>query len=194
MGEGEVLDWCAANGEEAEKHTLFLAVTADGTEVQKGISYTPVTSKVLNLGSGLRSMMSNIRLHAVFPPSVKDYNSLMRPFAEELYKHRPGDGTPIILRHPTTRKLMHLYVHMAYTLNDIRGLPACSGGHHPPCIDGSCAQCKVRGICRHSRTILPGAVRGLPRNDLLRARSLVLICIELIVLPEPYCSTFRTLF
>ena len=33
-------------------HTLFLAVTADGTEVQKGISYTPVTSKVLNLGSG----------------------------------------------------------------------------------------------------------------------------------------------
>ena len=164
-------EWCAAD-EVASSHTLYLAVTTDGTEVQKGISYTPVTSKVLNLPSSLRSKISNIRLHAVFPPSVQDCNSLLRPFVEELLKHRPAGGSPIMLRHPTTGRLIHLYVHLAYTLNDIRGVPVVTGGHHPPCTEGSCARCKVRGIYRHNRTILPGAVRGLPRNSALRTRSL----------------------
>lgn len=125
------------------EHIIYISVTADGTEIQKNVSFTPVTSKVLNLGCSLRSLMSNIRLHAVFPPSVKDYNALFAPFADELHTHRPGGGNPIRLRHPVTRKRIHLYVHLAYFVNDIRGQPAVSGGKSAPCINGSCAMCKV---------------------------------------------------
>ncbi len=129
--------------EQPEEHVLYLAVTADGTEIQKNVSFTPVTSKFLNFDMRLRSLMSNIRLHAVFPPSVKDYNNLFEPFVEELYTHRPGGGMPIRMRHPDTNKPVHLYVHLAYLVNDIRGQTACTGGKSAPCFEGSCAMCKV---------------------------------------------------
>ena len=133
------------------------------------MSYTPVTSKVLNLSTNLRSMMSNIRLHAIFPPQVKDYNSLMRPVAEELRRYRPGGGHPIRVRNPSSSgESFYIYVHLAYTVNDMRGVPACCGGHHPPCLVGSCALCAVSGLYRQSRTVVPGAVRALPKNHALR--------------------------
>ena len=148
--------------EAAEVYTIYLSLAADGTEVQKGRSYTPVTSKVLNLGSDLRSMLSNIRLHAIFPPKVQDYNSLFRPVAEELHLYRPGGGHPIRVDSETDEhKLLHL-------VNDMRGVPACCGGHHPPCTIGSCVFCAVIGIHRQSRTVVPGAVRALPKSHALR--------------------------
>ena len=114
--------------EKAAEHTIFIALTADGTEVQKNTSFTPVTSKVLNFSSRLRSLLSNIKLHAIFPPSVQDYNSLLRPIVDELLKHRPGGGDPIRMRHPVTDTPVHLYVHLAFLVNDIRGQPGCTGG------------------------------------------------------------------
>lgn len=63
---------------------------------------------------------------------------------------------------------MHVYVHLAYTVNDLRGVPGCTGGHYAPCIVGSCVVCKVRGLYRHHRTILPASVRLLPRHSELR--------------------------
>ena len=121
----------------------YLALTADGTEIQKNISFTPVTTKILNFDCRLRSLMSNIRLHAVFPPSVKDYNGLFEPIVEEFYLHRPGGGDPVKLRHPLTKKIVHLYVHLTFLVNDIRGQPAVTGGKSAPCYEGSCAMCKV---------------------------------------------------
>ena len=143
-------------------------MTADGTEVKKNRSFTPVTSKILNLPSRLRSRMSNIQLHAVFPESVKDYNSLLRPVALQLQERRPGGGNPIRIRHPRTGARMHLYVQLAYLVNDLRGGPACTGGTHPPAIEGSCVECKVRGLHRQNRTVVPASVRALPSNSALR--------------------------
>ena len=154
---------------EAQILTIYLALTTDGTEVQKDTSFTPVTVKILNLGAKLRSLMSNIRMLAVFPEGVKDYNSLLGPITLELHKRRPGGGNPIRVRHPRTKKPMHLYLHLAYTVNDLRGVPACTGGKHAPCIEGSCWICRVRGLNRLNRTIVPAAVRLLPaKHDLRR--------------------------
>jgi|LakMenEpi03Aug12_release.lakeMendotaPanAssembly.Ray.scaffolds.fasta_scaffold94661_4 hypothetical protein len=127
----------------AEEHTLYLSLTADGTETHKNLSVTPVTSKILNLRGRLRSLLSNIRLHAVLPPKVKDYNGLLRPVAEEFYNHRPNGGKPIRLLHPTKGTPVHLYVVLAWMVNDIRGQMYVTGGHSPPCYEGSCAMCKV---------------------------------------------------
>jgi hypothetical protein len=88
--------------EDATRYTIYISMTADGTEVQKNRSFTPVTSKILNLRSGLRSRMSNILLHAVFPESVQDYNMLLHPVALQLRQHRPDGGDPIRIRHPRT--------------------------------------------------------------------------------------------
>ena len=154
----------------AVKYTLYISLTADGTEVQKRpqLSFTPVTSKVLNLSNQLRSRMSNIQLHAVLPESIRDYNSMLRPIAEQLRKHRPG-GVPIRVRHPTTGAMIHLFLVLAYTVNDIRGVPGCTGGSHAPSIEGSCVVCNVRGLRRQNRTIVPSSVRALGRNHFLRA-------------------------
>ena len=154
----------------AVKYTLYISLTADGTEVQKRpqLSFTPVTSKVLNLSNQLRSRMSNIQLHAVLPESIRDYNSMLRPVAEQLRKHRPG-GVPIRVRHPTTGAMIHLFLVLAYTVNDIRGVPGCTGGSHAPSIEGSCVVCNVRGLRRQNRTIVPSSVRALGKNHLLRA-------------------------
>ena len=154
----------------AVKYTLYISLTADGTEVQKRpqLSFTPVTSKVLNLSNQLRSRMSNIQLHAVLPESIRDYNSMLRPIAEQLRKHRPG-GVPIRVRHPTTGAMIHLFLVLAYTVNDIRGVPGCTGGSHAPSIEGSCVVCNVRGLRRQNRTIVPSSVRALGKHHPLRA-------------------------
>jgi hypothetical protein len=156
--------------EPAAKYTVYISLTADGTDFAKWVnkSFTPVTSKILNLDSTLRSRMSNIQLHAILPESIKDYNSLLRPVVLQFHKHRPTGGHPIVIHHPRTGALMHLYIHMAYTVNDLRGVPGCTGGCHAPTIEGSCVACKVRGVWRHHRTVLPASVRLLPRNSDLR--------------------------
>ena len=63
---------------------------------------------------------------------------------------------------------MHLYVQLSYLVNDIRGGPACTGGSHAPCLEGSCVACKVRGLHRQNRTIVPASVGALPKNSVLR--------------------------
>jgi hypothetical protein len=155
---------------DASKYTVFLALTADATDFASwsNKSFTPVTSKILNLDCALRSRMSNIQLHAILPESISDYNSLLRPVALQLHRHRPDGGRPIRVQHPRTGKIMHLYVHLAYTVNDLRGVPGCTGGCYAPCIEGSCVVCKVRGVYRQNRTIIPASVRALPRNSDLR--------------------------
>ena len=156
--------------EEARKYTVYLSLTADATDFAKWVnkSFTPVTSKILNLDCTLRSRMSNIQLHAVLPESIRDYNSLLRPVIIQLNRYRPRGGRPIQIHHPRTGRPMHLYVHLAYTVNDMRGVPGCTGGSHPPCTEGSCVVCKVRGVYRHHRTILPASVRLVPMNSELR--------------------------
>ena len=152
------------------KYTVYISLTADATDFAKWVnkSFTPVTSKILNLSSALRSRMSNIQCHAILPESILDYNSLLRPVVLQLHKHRPGGGRPIRIYHPRTGRLLHLYVHMAYTLNDLRGVPGCTGGSYAPCYEGSCVACKVRGVYRHHRIVLPASVRLLPRTSKLR--------------------------
>lgn len=161
-----------ANIELASQYVVYISLTADATDFTKWVnkSFTPVTSKILNLNSNLRSRMSNIQLHAILPESIVDYNSLLRPVVMQLHKHRPGGDRPIRIHHPRTGRLMHLYVQLAYTVNDLRGVPGCTGGSHPPCIEGSCVVCKVRGMYRHHRIILPASVRLLPKNSPLRHR------------------------
>ena len=119
--------------EEARKYTVYLSLTADATDFAKWVnkSFTPVTSKILNLDCTLRSRMSNIQLHAVLPESIRDYNSLLRPVIIQLNRYRPRGGRPIQIHHPRTGRPMHLYVHLAYTVNDMRGVPGCTGGSHP---------------------------------------------------------------
>ena len=145
---------------------MYFALTADGVEVVKNVSYTPVILKVLNLPAELRTMMANIRMVAVLPPGVVDYNSVLRPIAADFARHMQKGGTPIITRHPRTNMLLHLFVHLTYTLNDVRGVPTVTCNHHAPCYIGSCVFCKVRGIRRHDRTVLPAAVRGATDVDL----------------------------
>ena len=158
------------NNDAARNVTLFVALTADGTEIHKNVSYTPVTLKVLNLQSTLRSRMSSIVLLAVLPPHIKNYNNLLRPVAHLIHRHRPGGGVPITLRHPVSGTTIFLYVYLAYTVNDIRGVPGCTGGKHAPCIEGSCVRCKVRGLHRQNRTIVPASVRALAPQDPLRSQ------------------------
>lgn len=159
-----------AEAAQSYSYTVFIALTADATDFAKWVnrSYTPVTSKILNLNCTLRSRMSNIQLHAILPESILDYNTLLRPVVVQLQRHRPGGGRPIIIHHPRTGRLMHLYVHLAYTVNDLRGVPNCTGGSFAPCIEGSCWVCKVRGVYRHHRIILPASVRLLPKTSDLR--------------------------
>ena len=162
--EGNVIE------DDASVYTVFISLTADATDFSTWTnkSFTPVTSKILNLDASLRSRMSNIQLHAILPESIKDYNSLLRPVACQLRRHRPDGGRPIRVQHPRTGKMMHLYVHLAYTVNDLRGVPGCTGGCYAPCIEGSCVVCKVRGVYRQCRTILPTSVRALPKKSELR--------------------------
>lgn len=148
---------------------MYLSPTCDGTEVQKDVSYTPFTTKILNLTSGLRSLAGNIKLHAVFPPHIKDYNGLLLPIAEEFEKLRPGGGNPIPIDHPETNELMHLYVHLAYFVNDLRGAANCTGGHQTPAYVGACSICNIGGVRSHGTQQYPSSVRALPRNHALRA-------------------------
>jgi hypothetical protein len=41
-------------------------------------------------------------------------------------------------------------------------------GRHPPCYVGSCVKCHVRGVRRLARTVVPGAVSFLDRDDPMR--------------------------
>lgn len=44
------------------EYTLYFAFSSDGVEVEKKVSYTPITAKVLNLPNELRGLLSNIWL------------------------------------------------------------------------------------------------------------------------------------
>ena len=70
--------------------TLCMAISADGVEIVKNVSYTPCVGKILNLEGGLSNVLSSICLHGYFPPKIQDYNSMFRPIAEQYAKHAPG--------------------------------------------------------------------------------------------------------
>ena len=49
------MEECFHNMDPRFKHkTLYIALTCDGTEVQKNISYTPIVMRVLNLPPAVR--------------------------------------------------------------------------------------------------------------------------------------------
>jgi hypothetical protein len=64
---------------------------------------------------------------------------------------------------------MHLYVHLAYFVNDLRGAANCTGGHQTPAYVGACSICNIGGVRSHGTQQYPSSVRALPRNHALRA-------------------------
>jgi hypothetical protein len=48
------------------KKVLWFTITCDGTEVEKGVSYTPFVLRFLNLPPQLRHLLINLKLPAFF--------------------------------------------------------------------------------------------------------------------------------
>jgi hypothetical protein len=77
------------------KTVLWFTVTCGGTEVEKGVSYTPVVLCFLNLPPQLRHLLGNLNLVAFFPPKIQSYDAHLPPFVEQLARHQPNGGEPI---------------------------------------------------------------------------------------------------
>ena len=97
-----------------------------------------------------------------------DYNTLFRPIAESFAEHRPDGGTPFEVTCTETGRRLYVHVYLAWHVNDIRGVPSVTCSAHPPCYVGNCTLCKVKGVRRLNRIIVPGAVCYLPPTDALR--------------------------
>jgi hypothetical protein len=147
--------------------TLYFACSNDGVEVTKNVTYTPITAKLLNLPGELRGMLANIWLLGYMPPKVQDYQSMLKPVVEMFAARNPDNETPLTVLSAATRKISQIYYMVAWTANDIRGVPNTTCGAHPPCFRGSCNMCEVTGIrpLKLNTTVLPGAVRALACDD-----------------------------
>jgi hypothetical protein len=154
--------------EELRDFILWLVLCSDGVEVQKDVTWTPVTAKIMNWPSGVRSLLGAILMLAVFPPHVKNYDQMFLPIVEQLAALAPRTGTGF-----TVNDIVRFVV-MAIHLNDTRGVPGGCCGSHAPCYNGSCVHCVVPGQYHHSVMVLPGSVRGLPDAEhcTLRQRAL----------------------
>jgi hypothetical protein len=143
---------------------LYFLLCQDGVEISKNVSYTPVTAKLLNWPSKLRSLLGNIILLGFFPPHVKDYTAMLAPIADMLARHQPG-AVPIDVS-DTNDLHAKAWYYLAVTVTDIRGCPAVSCGKSPPCYVGGCNSCEVCGIRPTGKgpTIMPGAVRAVKKN------------------------------
>jgi hypothetical protein len=136
----------------------------DGVEVEKAVSYTPVTFKILSLPPGLRGALGTIVMIALLPPKIKNYNSMFRPIVDMLVALAP-EGAGISVDSRTVSLVV------AWLLNDTRAVYTTAGpGKCPPAFVGSCVRCVVQGQRHLATTVLPGAVRLLPIGDPLRAR------------------------
>ena len=150
---------------------LYFSLCADGIEVKKNTSFTPVTAKLLNWPPEMRRLNGCILLLAYFPPKVLDYGEMFSPIANTFALHQPGKE-PMKIKPGGKDTAAHadVWVVLANALSDIRGIPALTGGSNPPCYVGGCIKCEVRGVRKGTCTILPGAVRGLPLDSSLRQK------------------------
>lgn len=150
---------------------IYLTQCNDGVEVEKNVSYTPCTAEVLNLEPQVRSLLGSIWLLALFPPHVRDYQSMFLPLVN-MYKELAPGGRGVKVWDAYQQRTRTIYVVLAWIVNDIRGVPNSSCGSYAPCYVGSCVWCKVRGVKVHRKTaiILPGTVTQFPSSDERRAR------------------------
>ena len=147
---------------------LYLALSFDGVEVEKNVSYTPVVAKVLNLPPTLRGQLGMLWLLAYFPPKVRNYMSMLRPVVEQLARFAPSE-TPLEVDNAHTGGQTKVWVVLLWNVNDIRGVPNGTLGRHPPCYVGPCNACVIGGSRHANRTVIPGAVRLLEKDHPLRA-------------------------
>ena len=151
-----------------KKDYMFFGCSNDGVEVEKNVSYTPATAKVMNAPPDARGMLGSIWLLGFWPPNIKDHQAMMQPIVEMFAKHAPGEE-PIEVYDAHLGERRNKWLVMAQNNNDIRGVPAATCGKNPPALVGSCNNCKQEGVRHRFTTVLPGAVRALPEGkDALR--------------------------
>ncbi len=98
--------------EETDEVVLYIVMCFDGVEVEKNVTYTPVTAKLLNLPPGLRGQLGNLWLLGFFPPHVQDYDTMLTPIVEQLATHRPGANHPIEVWDAHTQRYLFWYVYV----------------------------------------------------------------------------------
>jgi hypothetical protein len=146
---------------------LYSTFHCDGVEVAKGVSYTPLTGKVLRFNSKVRSLRANIWCFGWLPPHVKNYQAMLRPVAEMMAKRQPGEQ-PLMVYDAFLKRERPVYFALESIRNDIRGLPNATAGTQPPAYVGSCNSCHVAGQRHRNTTVVPGAVCFLPLSHSLR--------------------------
>jgi hypothetical protein len=93
---------------------------------------------------------------------------MLLPVVQQFQRHGPGEE-PIVVSHPSSHQELKVFVVHAYNMNDIRGLPHATCGGHPPRKVGSCNLCHIAGQYHRKTTVIPGAVRQLPKDHSLVA-------------------------
>ena len=160
--DGSIMEELFHNCTDAEKiHYLYFVHSNDGVEVEKNISYTPLTAKLLNFPPLLRGMLSAIWLLGFLPPHVKNYQNMLLPMVDMFARRAPGEE-PVEVFDAHTGEDANKWLVIASLANDIRGVPGATCGRHPPCKVGSCNFCHVEGVRHRRTTVLPGSVRALP--------------------------------
>jgi hypothetical protein len=109
------------------KKVLWFTVTCDGTEVEKGVSYTPVVLRLLNLPPQLRHPLGNLKLAAFFPPKIQSYDAHLQPFVEQLARHQPNGGEPIRCWDAASGSEIQVYTGLTWT-------QVCLGLFRPPTV------------------------------------------------------------
>jgi hypothetical protein len=147
-----------------KKAFIYFAQSHDGVEIQKNVTYTPITAKVLNLPTHARSRLACIWLLGYLPPHVKNYQNMLLPMIEMFAKSAPGkDPINVYDAHQGINR--DIWTVIAWTTNDIRAVPNGTCGRHPPAIVGSCTYCCIKGhSVQKGTTVLVGAVGAVKRN------------------------------
>ena len=150
--------------DENKKSFLYFAQSHDGVEVQKNVTYTPITAKLLNLPSNARGRLSCIWLLGFLPPNVSNYQNMLKPMVEMFAKSAPGEQ-PIQVYDAHLGRDRDIWTVLSWITNDIRGVPNGTCGRHPPDIIGSCNYCCIKGNnISPGTTVLVGAVGAVQRN------------------------------
>ena len=95
--DGKLLEDLLAQNPELRRevlNTLFFALSCDGVEVHKNVSYTPITCKCLNLSPRLRGMLASIWLLGYLPPKVENYQEFLQQVVDMFARNAPG-GEPL---------------------------------------------------------------------------------------------------
>lgn len=155
-----------AIGAELSKACIFFGLSNDGVEVEKNVAYTPITGRVYNWPPKMRGLLRSIVLFGYLPPNVKNYRGMLQPVCDQFAKHAPlgEDAVPIKVYNAHTRRREDKWIVLAKLMNDIRAVPLCTDGSHPPCYVGGCNYCNVTGQYHVKTTLVPGSVRLLPQS------------------------------